>query len=702
MTRPRSPLLPASILVLALAALPLPARAEAPRDLQQMSLEDLLKVKLTVASRTETTVDEAPSVVSVITAEDIQRMGARDLRDVIRTVPGFELGVRMFGYPEFGLRGILTGSTEKIRILLDGMPVNENLEGSGTIIFGDFALDNVERIEIIRGPGSALYGTNAFVGVISIITKAPPAAGDTVTVTGKLGSFDTREGSVQVGHAGSRARFSAFIHYLDSTGPRSTIPQDSLQTQSGPPYDSGLNAGISLAGTAAGHTDEFRKKLTAQLKFDLGEFYFHGLFVDARKGPYLGAYWAVNTGSEAHPSQIMGEAGWTLHPQETLVLEPKLYLMRYHANNLWNTAPDGYRVDAAQGGTVDYTQGQYLRDIATQDVLGTELKGTWTPSASHTVLVGASFERQRLYGLEDSINVPGFGADTMTATPPDTSGAPDRDLASAYLQEQWCIASGLGLTAGARLDHYSDVGTRTSPRLALVWRADPAWNFKAMYGEAFRAPTFVESYLYAYGGLESGNRNNGPEIIRTGELEASYRFRERALFRLVLFQNRITDLIQLMPTTGGALQYQNSPDVTLVKGYEAELNLTLSAHWRGYLNGSGQSGRNQTTGEVLVGTANWRGNAGLDWAASERLDLNGSMIVVGPRQRAAGDARPALAGYQVVNLAARYGLREGLDLTCTAHNLLDAEQKFPDTFGRVPGDFPWEGRALEAGVRWQF
>ena len=61
-----------------------------------------------------------------------------------------------------------------------------------------------------------------------------------------------------------------------------------------------------------------------------------------------------------------------------------------------------------------------------------------------------------------------------------------------------------------------------------------------------------------------------------------------------------------------------------------------------------------------------------------------------------------LNGGQVVNLAARYGLREGLDLTCTAHNLLDAAQKFPDTFGLVPGDFPWEGRALEAGVRWQF
>ncbi|MDR3669602.1 MAG: TonB-dependent receptor [Holophaga sp.] len=698
MTAPRSPFWPA----LAAASLCLSAGEEPAHGLQQMSLEELLKVKLTVASRTETTLDEAPSVVSVITAEDIQRMGARDLRDVIRTVPGFELGVRMIGYPEFGLRGIISDSTEKIRILLDGLAVNENLEGSGTIIFGDFALDNVERIEIIRGPGSALYGTNAFVGVISIITKAPPAAGASTTVTGKVGTFATREGSVLVGRSGSQARFSAFLHYLDSTGAQSPVAHDALQTVPGSPYDSGLNSGISLAGTPDGHTDEFRKKLTAQIKFDLGEFYFHGIFVDARKGPYLGAYWAVNRNSEAHPSQIMGEAGWTLHPTETLALQPKLYLLRYHANNLWNTAPDGYRVPGAQGGTVDYTQGQYVRNIATQDVQGTELKATWTPGARHTVLAGASAERERLYGMEDTANLPGSSSDTMVPAPPIMTKAPHRDLSSAYLQEQWSIAAGLGLTAGMRMDRYSDNGTRTTPRLALVWRASPAWNFKAMYGEAFRAPTFVESYLHSVDGLESGNRGNRPETIRTGELEASYRFRSRALVRLVLFQNRINDLIRLMPSPGGALQYRNDPDVTLVKGFEAELNLTFAALLRGYLNVSGQSGRNRTTGEVLTGTANWRGNAGLDWTATDRLGLNGSLNVVGPRQRAAGDARPALEGYQVVNLAVRYTLLEGLDLTLTAHNLMNSEQKFPEPFGYVPGDFPWEGRAMEAGVRWTF
>jgi iron complex outermembrane receptor protein len=398
----------------------------------------------------------------------------------------------------------------------------------------------------------------------------------------------------------------------------------------------------------------------------------------------------------------MGEAGWTLHPAENLVLEPKAYAFRYNANNLWNTAPEGYRVPNGQGGSTDYTQGEYIRNVATQDVQGSEIKATWTPSASHTVLLGASAERQRLYGMENTINVAGFGPDNMIPTPAIMSEAPVRDLSSAYLQEQWSMAPNLGLTAGMRMDNYSDAGTKVTPRLALVWRATPKWNFKAMYGEGFRAPTFVESYLYANGGVDQGSRANRPETIRTGELEASCRFGNRALWRVVLFQNRINDLISLMPASGGNLVYMNVPDTTVVKGFETEVNLTLSSLLHGYLNYSGQSGRNLATGAILTGMANWRGNAGLDWSATSQLKVNGALNVVGQRQRAAGDPRPALAGYQVVDLALTYSLRDGLDLSCTAHNLLDSEQKSPDPYGLVPGDFPGEGRAIEAGVRWKF
>jgi iron complex outermembrane receptor protein len=686
---------------LALASLALAAGEEPGQDLQQMSLEEILKVKLTVATRTETTVDEAPSVVSVITAEDIRRMGARDLRDVIRTVPGFELGVRNLGYTEFGLRGIMTDNTEKIRILLDGLPVNEDLEGSGTVIFGDFALDNVERIEIIRGPGSALYGTNAFLGVISIITKAPPASGNELTVTAKGGSFDTREGSVLVGRSGESVRFSAFLHYLDTDGPRSPIAQDALQTQAEAPYYSGLNSGISLAGTSAGHTDEFDKKFTAQFKLDIGTFFFRGILVDARRGPYLGADWAVNTDSEAHPSQIIGEAGWTLHPTGSLVLEPKVYALRYDVDNLWNSAPDGYRIPNG-GGTIDYTQGLYDRNAATQDVRGGEVKATWNPAASHQVLLGATAERQRLFSLTDTANVPGFGPEDMLPATSSMRVAPKRDLTSAYLQDQWTLAHALGLTAGLRMDRYSDAGTKVSPRLALVWGASPELTLKAMYGQAFRAPTFVESYLYAQGGLIAGNENNRSETISTSELEASYRFGTRAVWRVVLFQNRIKDLIQLLSVPGGGLEYLNTPGTTEVSGIETEVSLVFTPALHGYVNCSGQSGRNQATGAALTGMAGGRGNAGLDWMATDRLDLNGSLNVVGPRQRAAGDPRPALGGYSVVDLAVTDTVAPGLDLSFTAHNLLDADQRYPDPYGYVPGDFPGEGRNLQAGIRYKF
>ena len=651
--------------------------------LQQMSLEEILNVKVTVASRTETSLTDAPSVVSVITAEDIRRMGARDLRDVLRTVPGFELGIGVFGYPEFGLRGVITPSTEKIRILLDGLPVNENLEGSGTAVFGDLTLDNVERIEIIRGPGSALYGTNAFVGVISIITKAPPPSGGATTVTARAGSFHTKEGSVLTGWSGPKFRFSAFLHYLNTEGPRSPIAQDAHPVPS-----------LSLAGTTAGHTDEFRKKLTAQVKFELGSFYFHGAFVDARKGPYIGANWVVNAHSEAHPYQAQGEVGWTLRPTENLLIEPKIYELRYKADNLWNLYPDGF--------PPTYSKGLYTRNGATQDILGSEIRATWTLPREHKVVLGVSAERERLYALVNTLNVPGFGPENMFDAGPIVRGAPSRTLTSAYLQDQWGITRTLGLTAGLRLDHYSDAGTKTTPRMALVWSATSALNFKAMYGEAFRAPTFVESYLYVAVANYFGREDNKPEAIRTMELDASYRFGDRALWRINLFHNRIKDLISFVPITGGGLEYKNVSGETVVKGIETEVKIKISDSFSAFLNYSSQSGRNEATGESLRGTANWRGNAGCNLDILDRLSVSASLNVVGERERASGDSRPALSGYHVVDMAVTFRPIPHMELSLTAHNLLDADQRFNDLGRTMPGDFPWEGRNIQAGIRWTF
>ncbi|MCP4215818.1 MAG: Plug domain-containing protein [bacterium] len=118
----------------------------------KLSLKELMKVQVSIASKTKEDIGEAPGIVSVITAKEIANMGAGDLRDILRTVPGFELGMRDLGYTKIGVRGIITPNSEKVKILVDDVPVNEHLEGSGSVVFGEFPVDDIERVEIIRSP----------------------------------------------------------------------------------------------------------------------------------------------------------------------------------------------------------------------------------------------------------------------------------------------------------------------------------------------------------------------------------------------------------------------------------------------------------------------------------------------------------------------------------------------------------------------
>lgn len=681
---------------------PLLLGQESRGGLQQLSLEDLLNVKVTVASRTETTILEAPAMVTVFTAEDFRRMGARDLRDVLRTVPGFEVGIRgQLGYIEFGLRGVLTDNTEKIRILLDGVPVNENLEGSGTIIFGDMALDNIQQIEIIRGPGSALYGTNAFVGVISILTKDAAGSGAGWTVTAKGGSFATREGSVLAGWAGSRLKLSVYLHYLDSDGPASRVGRDALQEFLGPPSYSELNAGISLAGTPRGRTQEWRRHTTAQVKVAYQDFYFNGFLANIHRGPYLGTYFAVNEHSDVHPDQLQGTIGTVFRPGGDWVIEPKAYALHYRADNLWNDAPEGYRVPVGSGGTLTYTRGHYQLNQATQSTRGIEIKGTWSPDLPHRMVVGVSAEEEKLYRVRNFENVPGFGPENMFESPPIMRKEPVRTLSSLFLQDQWRLREPMTLTLGLRMDRYNDSGTSLTPRLALVWHPDAPVHVKAMYGEAFRAPTFVESYLYAASGFLRGREGNLPERIRTGEVEVGLRSGSWGTWRIGFFENRIRNLLSLVPAPGG-LEYQNLPEETVVKGVEAEVRVSITNTTGIFANYSAQSGHNEATGKHLVGMANARGNLGLSALLFDHLSVHASLNLVGRRNRSEGDSRPALPGYRVVDAALTWAIPRGPEISLTAHNLLDGDQRFPSVALPLPGDFPGEGRSFQFGVRWNF
>jgi outer membrane cobalamin receptor len=130
------------------------------------------------ATRTPKRLSQAPALATIVTAEQIRRMGASTLLDVVRRYPGFDVSINNIGNQVINVRGLRSYHGEKVLVMIDGHRVNESHSGGTAWTFSDLTLDNVERIELIRGPGSALYGENAFAGVINVLTKRYYAEND--------------------------------------------------------------------------------------------------------------------------------------------------------------------------------------------------------------------------------------------------------------------------------------------------------------------------------------------------------------------------------------------------------------------------------------------------------------------------------------------------------------------------------------------
>jgi iron complex outermembrane receptor protein len=623
-----------------------------------------------IASQLDQEISEAPGIVSVITAREIERMGARDLRDVLRMVPGFEIGTRDIGYTQIGIRGVITPNSEKVKIMVDNIPVTEHMEGSGTIIFGEMPLDNVARIEILRGPGSSLYGGNAFAGVINIITKKTEK-NDSITAALKGGSFDTREAGLRLGKSLKDFKFDAYFNYYHTGGQEIPIESDIL---TGDP----INGPIGLAGTAEGHTVEEKKRITAGLNLSYKNFYLNGLFLDSRGSHYYTPRGAVVSGCVPWGYQFNGMVGNKFNIREKILLESRLYMIMYNSENLWEVYPPGYWDPDS---LLRYPHGQFEIHSLNQRTLGLDTRLTYRMSHSNTLIAGVSFERiesddSDIYG---NVGRPELGKDNLAKAPGVMKLIPKRRVFSGYIQDQWNISGNVSLTIGMRYDNYDDVGTTVNPRFGLIFRPFDRAAVKFLFGQAFRPPTFLELYASFSNGFLSGNAGNYPETVKTGELEFSYALSHVLDFKIDFFLTGIENLIQLKPffSDSGELhryEYRNVDAETVVQGLEAEVKFLFGGGSYGFINYSYQDGKNKKTDEPLTGMAHHIVNAGLNLELWKRLDLNIGAAAVGPRERNSEDPRPALKGYTMVNssLTVR-NLPGNMKLSISVYNLFNAD-----------------------------
>ncbi len=661
---------------------------------------------VSISTRHQTPIEKAPGIVTVITAGEIKNAGYRNFVEILRPVPGFELLKNGGNGTEVcAMRGIQ--SSNKVRLMVNGHMVNDPFTGNPFSHFDDFPVDNIKRIEVIRGPGSALYGENAFTAVINIITFDAKDV-DGVRVSGGYGSFDTEDESVVFGKTYGGVDVSGMVRYKHSDGFDGAIQSD-LVTQ----MDKGVAPfGLPSASRAPGAVQDWRQEYDMNLKTVYKDFYVEGLYINKNQGLFTSPQYALTDESDWEYNYVFGEFGYKKTFEEKLTVKPRLYYDQFDTKLDTEALPDGVHLplDTNRDGKIDrvYTYPDGFIGIGNiqEKIAGTEIPVDYELFDGNIATIG--FE----YRLVNQTN-PRFSSNfhPLTLAPlgemqsqTDTYNYQQdatRRILSFYLQDTWDISDTLSLTMGVRHDGYSDFGTAISPRTGVTWKFMENAALKVLYGSAFRPPSFVEMYTTNQPAI-LGNTGLDPEVIKTYEIGLHYRFNKHVTSSVNYFYNDITDLIVLrgVPDKSGTSSYQNYGDAH-VQGVEMETKVDICKNNYVFMNYSFQNPEDNH-GDDLPFVTQHKGNFGINAQYWKYVNTNLSTFVSGTRSREISDSRDDLPAYALLNLSViGKEFFKTMEIQGSVYNLLDKDYSDPAP-ASIPGDFPRPGRTFWVGLKYQF
>ncbi len=538
------------------------AMAQDPKpDLGTLNLEQLMKVQFSTASKHSQDVSETPASVTIITRAEIRAYGYRTLPDILQGVRGFWVNSDR-NYSYLGVRGVSRPGDYNTRILLliDGHRINDNVFDQA-LIGTEFPLDVdlIERIEIVRGPASCLYGTNAFFGVINVITQQPPIV-PTAQVSAEAGTEFMRKARVTVGlpQVLNGALLSASMYRSDG--------YDRL-------YFPEFNSPETNNGIASRVDGDRYGSAFALLKWK--HFEFEALAGSREKLIPTGSFDTI-FGDPAN--RTVDSRGFSeLRYQRDFLSGLQLTARWYYDSYLYK-GTYAYEVNGVRELQYDMAQGEWI---------GTEFDIS-SPLGHRNILTAGTEIRYNFKQVQEEL-LAGF---------PGLYDHRSSSVVAFYGQDELRITPHVSINAGLRSDYYSTFGTAISPRIAAIFRSNEKTAIKYTFGQAFRAPNAYEMY-YSDGVSVEANPTLQPETIASHSVAI-----ERSLtptFRVVAegFYSKLENLLdqRLDPKTGMA-QYVNM-DSASGKGLEFELELRRN-RWRSDLSYTLQRGSNGSTGTTLA------------------------------------------------------------------------------------------------------
>jgi outer membrane receptor for ferrienterochelin and colicin len=704
-------------------------------DLADLSLEELMNVRVTTASLASEKVSTAPATMKVVTRRQIQERGYRNLEDLMKDLPGFNIQDHQSPSDnDVAVRGV-TGNN-KLLILMDSVRINAATNSNAVPIRDNYPLYNAKQVEILYGPASAIYGADAMNGVINIITR-DGADVDGLTATIEGGEFNYKRAEFFGGK-----KFSDNIaltmggHFLDSKNPdlSKTFSEYNLtDLMVGNTVFESASQRSGYGGPSHGYS--------AYAKLEAGESWRAGFLRSYTEVPSTAGGKQSTTDWDGNPyighQQTDLYAKWHGHVGENTEGD-------FDASyNLYEMTPGSRYVNSITNFQSGY---QYEKG----ERYHLEPRLTWS-EGKNSVVAGVSAEWFSSIPLTTDLSHPydtslspsqqnfyHFGTNN---TLPVAIYQLNYQNQSLYLQWKYALSDKLSSTLGVRADQNSEYGANINPRLGLVYQSTDAVTFKAMVGQAFLAPAPMQ--LLRYFGTFSGTTNSQglyissffrvpnpglkPEKVTTFEIGADIKPARETDLQFNLFYSKVSDMI-LSATTptvqsnfvpGGTISYTEwSVNLGEINAYgfdmSADHKFIMGDSWvDSWFNASYVNGelKNPATGVVisLPQTSNVDFNAGLTYNKGERLIITPSLRWVGEtntytRSPSSPDFGKKAPTYVDTSLYAEYKIiKDKFSIFTRVTNLLD--EKIYNVSGGSGNNLtlnPQNPRWIMFGLKYQF
>ena len=640
------------------------ASAEDKSDLTSMSLEQLMAVKVVSASKEPVKAQDAPANVEIITSDDIKRYGYRTLTEALRRIVGFNTYSLQYDFAFVRGFSVPGDFNTRILLLIDGHRINDNnyLQGYiGDEFPGD--IEAIDHIEVSKGPGSAVWGTNAMLAVVNVVTKKGAQLGKG-QASYEYGTGNRQKGFVASGQKIDDLEYTITSSFMDTNGDeRIVFPPFEGQQFTAEDGDSShyfhLNTGIKYKDLSVNLAHAVRRTQVP--------YAFYGVIPNDSGNFYNDDFTRLDM---SYDTVVNAE-------------DNSHFVARFYWDR--NAFDGDYIYEGEEPGSRLVNS-----DRAVSELYGFEFRYSTQLTEALSVLLGT--EVQDNYEL----SIVNYFRDPKSENFIDASEP--YILTSPYAELQYKALDNLKFVAGVRGDSYTSLDDAATPRGAVIYSPYDTTTLRLMYGEGFRSSGNAERN-YADNIATASNRDLSPERIRTSEASWQQRITEYLQTNLNVYYYTFSDLIYQLERDDGLFQYDNSDSDATSRGVELSALLRMADGINGY--GGVTLFETRKDGARLVASPQAMANAGVSVALlDQRLFISPELRYVGSSN--GFEDRSEVDSYIAANLNVLVKpFSNSFELSAGVYNLFDEEYYLP-AFSPLYELKPEDGRTYRVQASYKF